>query len=985
MADTSGQGKVAIISAHKGCTGTLFRKRGRQAMRDFFKPLLNVFGKPTKNKPRRIQRDRRLALEGLETRLAPAIDVLITSGGDPSSYSLVINNGTATFTAFTSGCKIDVATIQAQLAAGNDVVIDNSNTVLPFPEEGKITWDTTLDLTSIPPSGSGRTITLNQSPGPVALGGTGAAPIVLGSAVNDFLAGDSSNNVKVVVNPAGTAPSTGPKVQFYGSSHAVQTLAINADTVGYVEFVKDFATISDMTIKAQSVVAGGTLTAGSDGSSSGKFTFTSASSSGGGIITFKGASAAITAIGDISVGGSLGTTNAGTPLTLSGAFININGKLGVSTTPFGIVTLSTLDTVTVADTGAVEKIVADSVRSDYDLVLNGGILFTDTNPTVFDNLGTVRLGNTGAIDKFIFAGGLDLTSNANRVTITNSSLTSYAQPILLGNSNLATEVHLITGPAGHTAGANITLDTNPTIASGTKLTFNSGTNGVTNIYSALKNVGAITIDNSQKTVFHNPVTLTSPLNINQTQTDVIFSKASTIGAVNMLPNQNFRLNLAAAVTVNGPIAGTEQIVMTGTGSPQPISTINGTGNNYFGSFVSSAGILAVNGTYINAVARMDGGVLTGTGLVKVLNSGLGVASRTLAPGGFTPTTTTTGGVTTTVNVPTVGTFTATSISMLTNTLVSVDLASATSSDLIVSASTVTPPSLGGASLTGTLLNNYIPAQGTKFTLVDNQSTQPIIGIFAGIPEGGSVSFGGVTFRVSYVGVAGSDGIANDVILTTLNGIIPPGPTPTPGNGDYVFYLYNSILGRNPDTVGFNNFVAQLNAGVSRASIATALYYSAEQRSNQVQGYYQTYLNRTASAAEVNGWVSYFLAGATDFQVQTSFLTSNEFMAMNPPITNYIQGLYKQILGRSAGQAEVDGWTKTFMASVPKQQIVMSMLTSTEATQRLASQDYLKYLGRIGDVGGVAYWGSVIASMGPGAGVIGFTSSAEAFNRAQLLY
>jgi len=134
-------------------------------MRDFFKPLLNVFGTQSKTSRHRKNRERKPGLEGLETRLAPAIDMLITSGGDPSSYSRVINGSTVTLTALTSGCKIDVAVIQADLAAGLDVVIDNSNIVLPFPEEGKIVWDTTLNLASVPTTGSGRTITIQQNPG----------------------------------------------------------------------------------------------------------------------------------------------------------------------------------------------------------------------------------------------------------------------------------------------------------------------------------------------------------------------------------------------------------------------------------------------------------------------------------------------------------------------------------------------------------------------------------------------------------------------------------------------------------------------------------------------------------------------------------------------------------------------------------------------------------------------------------------------------
>lgn len=978
MADTSGQGKVAVFGAQTGVQNTCFRKKGRWAMRDLFKPLLNIFNSGAKpRKPKR--RLTNLALEGLETRLAPAIDMLITSAGDPSSYSLIINNGVATFTAVTSGAKISVATIQSQLAAGNDVVINNSTQVLPFPEDGKITWDTSLDMTGIPQSGSGRTITIVQNPGTIPAGGTGPAPIILGTALNDFLIGDQVNNVDVVINPAGAAPSSGPKVQFYGSDSAIKNLTINANNVGYVEFVEDFTTIQNMTINAQSVVASGKLTAGA---TTGDFVFNSTSN--GGVITFT-ANSAITAAGNITVNGSLGTNAAGSTLTLHGDTIAIAARLGVKTTPFGVVTLSALNNVTVGDTGGLEKIVSDPTRMAYNLFLNGGMYFTNPVSTQFDSLGTINLGNGGTLDAFTFVGGLDLTNTENRVTVSNSSLTTHSQPILLGNAKLNTEVHLITGPTASPAGANIDLTTSPTIAAGTKLLFNSGTGGVTTITNALTGIGSITIDNSLKTVFQNPVTLTAPLNINQTQTDVIFSKASTIGAVNMLPGQGFRLNLAAPVTVNGPITGTEQVVMTGAGTPLPISTINGTSNNYFGSFVSSSGILAVNGTYVNGTALLNGGYMTGTGTVKAINSGAGLAIRYLAPGGFTPTTTNTGGVITTVNVPTVGTFTGSTLTLGTNTNLVIDIASAASNDLLVSSSTVVAPNLGGAVLSGNLLNGYVPNQGTKFTILQNNSTLPVTGIFAGIPEGGFVTIGGVSFRVSYVGIGGADGIANDVVLTTMTGIVPPGPTPTPGNGDYVFYLYNSILGRNPDVGGFNNFVAALNGGVPRNVVANALYVSAEHRSNQVQGYFQTYLKRTASAAEVNGWVGYYLSGATDFQVMTGFLTSNEYMSMNPPISGYISGLYVSILGRTADAEGLASWTRSMMASMPKQQVVMAMLTSAEATQRQAALDYNYYLGRVGDINGIHYWGSVIASMGPGAAVVGLTSSEEAFNRAQLLY
>ncbi len=946
-------------------------------MRNFFKPLLNILGKNGK-KSRPARPSRSLALEGLETRLAPAIDMLITSSGDPTSYTLQVAGGTATFTALTSGCKINVADIQAQLAAGNDVAISNSTvTVAPIPEVGTINWDTTLDLSSIPPSGVGRTITVLQA------AGTGAGSIILGTSTNDFLLGSFNNNVNVVVTPAGIAPSSGPKVQFFGSDSVVNHLTVNADTVGYVEFAEDFKTISDMNIKAQSVVAAGVLSAGVTGSSSGDFIFTSASSSGGGIITFSGiVPAAISAYRDIVVDGSLGTSIVGTKLTLTGDTIAIKGRLGIATSPFGEVILSALNSVTVGDTGAVGKISADPLRIAYNLDLKGGVLFTDSLPTKFNSLGTIRLGNAGNLDQFVFSGGLDLSDTQNRTTITNSSLTTPSKTIILGNANLNTDVRLITGPASSPLGTAINLDTNANIAAGTNLTFNSGTSGVTSISNALTGVGSVTIDNSLRTVFQNPVTLANTLSINQTQTDVIFSKISTLNAINMLPGQGFRLNLAAPVTINGPIIrGTEDIIMTGAGSPAPISTVGGTGTNFFGKFVSSAGILLVNGTYANATASLTGGTLGGTGAVKLLQSIGASPIRTLAPGGFTPTSTTVGGATVIVNVPNVGTLTSNTISLSAATSLSIDMASVSSNDLLVSSSTVVAPVLGGASLTGTLSNGYVPAQGTVFTIVQNNTTQPVTGIFAGLPEGGTTTIGGVVFRISYLG--GTD--RNDVTLTTMTGVVPPGPVVTPGNGAYVAYLYQTILGRAPDSSGYSNFVNALNAGGSRATVASQIYYSGEHRSNQVQGFYQTYLERTASAAEVNGWVKWYQAGATDFQIQDAFLSSNEYLALHPPIASLISGLYVSILNRAVDAAGMATWTAQFMASVPRQQIVMAMLTSAESTQGIATTDYLQYLGRGPDAAGLAFWAATIASQGPAAGVIGLASSAEAFNYAQGLF
>lgn len=70
-----------------------------------------------------------------------------------------------------------------------------------------------------------------------------------------------------------------------------------------------------------------------------------------------------------------------------------------------------------------------------------------------------------------------------------------------------------------------------------------------------------------------------------------------------------------------------------------------------------------------------------------------------------------------------------------------------------------------------LTANYQPTAGSVFTVIANDSTDPVIGYFAGQPEGSAVEVGGLKYRVSYVG-----GDGNDVTLTRL-GVIVPGTRP----------------------------------------------------------------------------------------------------------------------------------------------------------------------------------------------------------------
>jgi hypothetical protein len=74
---------------------------------------------------------------------------------------------------------------------------------------------------------------------------------------------------------------------------------------------------------------------------------------------------------------------------------------------------------------------------------------------------------------------------------------------------------------------------------------------------------------------------------------------------------------------------------------------------------------------------------------------------------------------------------------------------------------------GTVSLSGPLGGVYVdstPAPGQSFTIINNDGTDPVIGTFAGLPEGASVDAGAAHLHISYVG-----GDGNDVVLRSAVG------------------------------------------------------------------------------------------------------------------------------------------------------------------------------------------------------------------------
>jgi hypothetical protein len=72
-------------------------------------------------------------------------------------------------------------------------------------------------------------------------------------------------------------------------------------------------------------------------------------------------------------------------------------------------------------------------------------------------------------------------------------------------------------------------------------------------------------------------------------------------------------------------------------------------------------------------------------------------------------------------------------------------------------------SLSG-SLELSLINGFVPALNSTFTIINNDGSEPLVGTFSGLPEGAIITVGAIQFSISYLG---ADGTGNDVILKAI--------------------------------------------------------------------------------------------------------------------------------------------------------------------------------------------------------------------------
>ncbi len=180
------------------------------------------------------------------------------------------------------------------------------------------------------------------------------------------------------------------------------------------------------------------------------------------------------------------------------------------------------------------------------------------------------------------------------------------------------------------------------------------------------------------------------------------------------------------------------------------------------------------------------------------------------------------------------------------------------------------------------------------------------------------------------------------------------------NQAYVANVYQLLLSRVPDPSA-SAWVNDLNNGASPASVVLAIEASPEYLSDQVSLMYNLYLRRQADTGGVQYWVSFLQTGGTFEEVAASLLSSEEYYFLLGSTNQYFiagspgipSGLYVQVLNRAASSAEIAGWVTLLDNGTSRFDVSLAFLTSQEYRTNLVESDYMTFLLRPADSGGLA--------------------------------
>jgi len=556
-----------------------------------------------------------LDLTGVDLRLGSGSTWLIDPWNiEVVSGSSVNNSGPTAFTPTGASSQIDVSLINAQLAAGNTVMLNASLGSGADPGQvGNITISAPISsfdglvygtgsLHLLPATGSGGQIYLNTNS--ITLSPTGS---------QIFFEGPTVLNQDVTINAL--------RLNFNGtidsdSSLTPRSLNISADTVDFEENIGQTNPLNNLDLSMYGTngvlfnLSGPVLSAMSV-TTIGNQTY---STSG---LTYLYVNATDTTFtGDtLTFGMELNANFSNQNIVLDGNNVVINSPVGAHGTPqdvsFGNGTLGSLVTL---NGGTIETIGTQTY--DSDVMLSSNTSLTGTDITFNKKIdGTNDLTVTG---NAVFNGNVGHTINLNNLTVTGQTILNNFFVTTVGDQDYQ-------GPV------SVTLNSD-----------HLGANSVT-FGDTLDGPGGLIIDVAGNTTFNNTVGLTSPLAGLRINGGTIINTSSInstgtlrfVGGVTLGTDTNLTGSLVRFQdTLDGPynlvITGNGQFdAQVGSGTPLASLTVNGSNTTINTDFIHVAGIQEYTGNVLMDNSTLD---LAGSDVIfggNITTVGIGTPALTI--------------------------------------------------------------------------------------------------------------------------------------------------------------------------------------------------------------------------------------------------------------------------------------------------------------------------------------------------------------------
>jgi hypothetical protein len=175
------------------------------------------------------------------------------------------------------------------------------------------------------------------------------------------------------------------------------------------------------------------------------------------------------------------------------------------------------------------------------------------------------------------------------------------------------------------------------------------------------------------------------------------------------------------------------------------------------------------------------------------------------------------------------------------------------------------------------------------------------------------------------------------------------------NQAYVANAYQLLLSRAPDT-NASFWVNALDNGGSAAGVVLGIEDSEEYLKDQVTLMYNRYLKRNPDTDGEQHWLNSLLAGGTLEGVAEGLTSSQEYFVLHGGTNQgFITALYQDVLNRSASNAEIAGWESVLDNGISRLNVSTGFLTSQEYRTDLVQADYMTFLLRQADTGGLSSW------------------------------